>query len=124
MGSGALPERESGERQEASTSQPRQHGDRDVRDEGTVPCHDMQCNLLAQYKADSEGSRVQAKGKAVGGAGVTFGRGQPLQPLPEGSPSPFQVCVYLWISSRALDFASSVQMYLRGYAVPPCCQFP
>lgn len=97
MASAASPERESEETEEASTSQPRQHRNVDTRDEGgtIAPCNGLQRNLLAQYKSDSEGSRMRAQG-AQGAIGPSFGRGQPLQPLPEGSPSPFQVCVLTW----------------------------
>lgn len=86
-----LPERET---EEASTSQPRELRNVDNRSEGgtTAPCNGLQRNLLAQYKSDSEGSRMRAQG-AQGAIGPSFGRGQPLQPLPEGAPSPFQVCV-------------------------------
>ena len=97
--SAALPERKSAEC-DAPTSQPCQHRDADGRGEGTMPRNDLQRNLLAQYKANSEGSRVQAK--AAEGTRVDFGRGQPLQPLPEGSPSPFQVCTY--VASQAGRF--------------------
>lgn len=90
----SLPERES-EEGKASTSQSPQR--RDARHEGTTPCNDLQRNLLAQYRAESEESRMQ--GKAAEGARVTFRQGQPLQPLPEGFPSPFQVSVYIWVSS-------------------------
>ena len=105
--SAALPEREAGEC-EASTSQPGQHRDGHVRDEGTVSCNDLQRNLLAQYKADSEGSRVQTK--AAEDASGTFGRGQPLQPLPEGSPSPFQVCLSLGLKPSAQFCFNSAHM--------------
>lgn len=89
----ASPERKSEETEEASTSELCQHRNVDTRDEGgTSPCNGLQRNLLAQYKSDSEGSRMRAQG-AQGAIGPSFGRGQPLQPLPEGSPSPFQVCV-------------------------------
>lgn len=118
LGSAALPERESKEC-EASTSQPRQHRHVDGSDEGTTPRNDLQRNLLAQYKAVSEGSRMQAK--AAEGKRVTLGGGQPLQPLPEGSPSPFQVCVYVYVSSRAFDFAATVWMWLHEYAMSACC---
>ena len=94
LGSSAVSERVS-EECKASTSQPRQRRDGDVRDKGTASCNGLQHNLLAQYKADSEASRGQAKGKAAEGARVTFGRGQPLQALPEGSHLPFQVCVWV-----------------------------
>ena len=75
----------------AFASQSHQHRKGDVRDEQTASCKDLQRNLLAQYKSDSDGSRRQAK--AAEGSRMTFGRGQPLQSLPEGSPSPFQVFV-------------------------------
>ena len=90
LGSAPSPERQSVECK-ASTSQSQQHRKGDVRDEEAAPCKDLQRNLLPQCKSDSDGSRRQAR--AAEGSRVTFGRGQPLQPLPEGSPSPFQVRV-------------------------------
>ena len=96
LGSSSSPERPAGEC-ELSNGQSHQERNGDVRDQGPVLANGLQRNLLAQYKGHTEGSRMQAK--AAAGTRVTFGRGQPLQPLPEGSPSPFQVSI--WTSRMA-----------------------
>lgn len=72
-----------------SPGQSQQDQDSLTRDGDRVPYKALQRNLLAPYKDSSEGSRPQTK--AAEGTSVKFGRGQPLQALPEASTSAFQV---------------------------------
>ena len=69
--------------------QSHRHLDSEMRQGEDSSYNALQRNLLAQYKDSSEGYRPQVK--AAEGSSVTFGRGQPLQALPEASSSAFQV---------------------------------
>lgn len=108
LGRGSSPEHPSAERQPSKDHQPHQERSPQVRDQGMGPSNGLQRNLLAQYKSHPEGSRAQAK--AAAGTRVTFGRGQPLQPLPEGSPSPFQVSVLAFQHGAWCHFCASYDM--------------
>ena len=84
----ASPERRSGSFK-APLTQSLQHLSGDSSNRGVMPYSALQRNLLAQYKAEAERTRPQAT--AVEDAQGPFGRGQPLQSLPEGTSSTFQV---------------------------------
>lgn len=130
------PELSSQDSAEHSSGDLQSHSDsQQTKDSQGVPYNALQHNLLAQYKPESEESRLQAKGTE--GTSVSFGRGQPLQALPEEASSALQVsgcqsCCHKhccnsaaaqrsWLKVASCLCCSHVVLQATGTRVRTCC---